>query len=495
MFKTPLPNQSLWHNTTMGFLQSADTFANGGWWHDSNILKATGAGLDTEESRAWQGWWNEKIVELVRLSMKQPDALTVLLTGRSEKNFSEIIKRIVASKDLEFDMMGLKPAVSPSNQKFQSTMHFKQIFLNAMMETYKYAEEIKIYEDRPKHTKGFREFLAEYNRRQGLAPTRGPLTAEVIQVADISTTLDPVMEVAEIQTMINGHNDAIAKEGWRKKLYLKKSTFFTSYMLDKEHTERILAVANIPGGKNEGIIVQGSNVIISPRPPTQNILDKVGGLGAKMNWQVTAIGCWQDKVWAALLAPLPVQAQYHVENPRPWVVLAFRRGSKPIDAKHIKQWDPLPDGGFPIETEVGERVVLRIEKEGEEFEPRGQHKRKHPGDESDYTPRGPSNRNDSRAARGGGRGRGRGDRGNRGGGRGRGGRGGRGGGFNNYRSLDDVSQSQQGGNNAGVSYDDTYPPLGSRQGGNRGRGGNNGGGQGRPMGGQSSGGQDLQNYY
>lgn len=497
MFKTPLPNPSLWNASTIGLLQSPDVFANGGWWHDATILKATGAGIETEEPRAWEGWWNEKIVELVRLSMKEPNSLTVLLTGRSEKNFSEIVQRIVASKELEFDMVGLKPQVSPTNQTFQSTMHFKQVFLNAMMETYRHAEEIRIYEDRPKHTKGFRDFLAEYNRRQGINPTRGPLSAEVIQVADQSTTLDPVIEIAEIQTIIHGHNDTVERDGTKKKLSITKSTFFTSYMLDKGYKEKILAAANIPGGKKDGIIVQGSNVLISLRPPTQNILDKIGGMGANMSWQVTAIGCWQDKIWAAALSPLPADTPYHVLDGKPWVVLAFRKGSRPTDAKNIKQWNPLPNGGFPIETTVGERVVLRIEQEGEESEPRGQHKRKHPGDESDHIPRGPG-RNDSRgyhtsASRGGGRGRGRGDRGNKGG-RGRGGRGGRGGGFNNYRSLDDVAQNQQDGFNGGVSYDDAYPALGARPGGNGQRGGANGG-QGRPMGGQSSAGQDLQNYY
>ena len=499
VFKTPLPNPSLWQGNTVGQLSNPDIFTNGGWWHDPCILSATGGGVEIEEPRAWEGWWNEKIVELVRLSMKQSDALTVLLTGRSEKNFSGIVKRIVASKGLEFDMIGLKPLVSPSNQKFQSTMHYKQIFLNDLMETYRHAEEIRIYEDRPKHTKGFRDFLAEYNRRQGMNPTRGQLTAEVIQVADQSTTLDPVMEIAQIQLMINQHNDAVVKEGKSKKqLYLKKTTFFTSYMLEKADRERLLAVANIQSSKNESLNIQGSNVVITPRPPSQQILDKVGGMGAKMSWRVIAIGNWQDKVWAALLEPVPRHAPYHVENAKPWVVLAVRKGSKPVEAKHIKKWDTLPeDQSFVFETTVGERVVMRIDTEGDDQENRGQNKRKHPGDESDFTSKAPNGRHDSRgyhtsAGRGGGRGgRGRGDRGNQKGGRGRGrGRGGQ----PPYRSLDDVNQNQ-GGFNAPVSYDDAYPALGSGSGGKGNRGGNNGGSQGRPLGGQSSGGQDLQNYY
>ena len=112
VFKTPLPNPLLWNGPTIGTLSSQEVFVNGGWWHDSRILAATGEGIETEENRAWEGWWNEKIVELVRLSIQQKDALCVLLTGRSERGFAELIQKMVNAKGLEFDMAGLKPQTS-----------------------------------------------------------------------------------------------------------------------------------------------------------------------------------------------------------------------------------------------------------------------------------------------------------------------------------------------------------------------------------------------
>ena len=59
---SPLPNPRLWTGSTIGFLQTQDQFANGGWWHDAHILEATGDGVDKEEPRGWKGWWNEQIV-------------------------------------------------------------------------------------------------------------------------------------------------------------------------------------------------------------------------------------------------------------------------------------------------------------------------------------------------------------------------------------------------------------------------------------------------
>jgi hypothetical protein len=82
--------------------------------------------------------------------MEQKDALTVLLTGRGEANFGEPIKRMVASQNLEFDLVGLKPEVGPNGQRFKSTMNFKQNFLQDLLYTYKQAEEVRVYEDRVK---------------------------------------------------------------------------------------------------------------------------------------------------------------------------------------------------------------------------------------------------------------------------------------------------------------------------------------------------------
>lgn len=150
MFNSPLPNPQLWNGQTVGFLQTYDGFANGGWWHDPNLLAATGEGIEVEEPRAWKGWWNEQIVQLVELSMQQKDALTVLLTGRSEAGFADLIKRIVSSRKLEFDLICLKPEVGPNSQQFASTMAFKQAFLEELVLTYKQADEIRVYEDRVK---------------------------------------------------------------------------------------------------------------------------------------------------------------------------------------------------------------------------------------------------------------------------------------------------------------------------------------------------------
>jgi uncharacterized membrane protein YgcG len=425
--------------------------------------------------------------------MEQKDALTVLLTGRSEEGFTELLKKMVASRGLGFDMVVLKPKAGPNNQRFSSTMAFKQVYLETLVETYKGADEIRVYEDRPKHTKGFRDFFTDYNKRQngiGGVPTRGPIVAEVVQVADGATLLDPVVETAEVQRLINDHNAAVdaGKTRRQNRFQIKKTVFYTGYLITNADTQKLLTLAQIPPNMPDTELKYlANNVLITPRPCPNSILEKVGGMGNKLLWEVTGTAAFENKIWAVAVQPVPRSAKYYTENPAPIVVLALRKGARPIDAGKIQNWQPVPaDKALIFETTVGEKVLLRIEdedpKEGEyeSLFPNKSNKRKHT-QETDSPNRSASGqygqqkrdgfngRGRGQGTSGGNRGSGRGNRGsgnrsgNHGGGAGRGGRG-RGG--RGYRSLDDVApangtfnQNQQGYTaNVAMTYDD-FPPL------------------------------------
>ncbi|KAF2470359.1 uncharacterized protein BDR25DRAFT_334433 [Lindgomyces ingoldianus] len=487
LFASPLPNKHIWNGSTIGQLASPDVFVNGGWWHDSAILASTGEGVEKEEGRAWKGWWNEQIVTLVELSMQQKDALTVLLTGRSESGFSDLIKRIVKSRKLDFHMVCLKPAIGPANQKFKNTMEFKQELLKDIVYTYKDAEEIRIYEDRVKHTKAFREFFFNFNKdlmSTAVQQIRKPLTAEVVQVAENATQLDPVSEVAEIQRLINSHN-ALVKAGNAPRgtppYQIKKTVFYTGYMIPQAMTEKLISLVKLPPGMPDSDIRYLANsILITPKPCPKSILDKVGGIGNKVTWKVTGVSCFENKLWAARVEPVPKSQRYYSENPIPTIVLAIRKGGKPADAVRIVNWHPVPDEqSYKFESIVGEKVLLRVEEEQanesewESYFPNKTHKRPHEDEQGtngghtrdfrsrqeDRRPNGQSNYrggNQNRGGRGNHRGPSFGSRGGRGGGGGGYGRGGQSGGRgrgrsgpSQYKSLDDVDKNYGNSN-----YDD-----------------------------------------
>ena len=495
LFASPLPNKQIWNGPTLGSLANPNLFLNGGWWHDASILAATGEGVEIEEPRAWKGWWNEQIVELVELSMQQKDVLTVLLTGRAEGPFAALILRMIKSKGLVFDLVCLKPAVGPAGQKFASTMIFKQELLRDLVFTYRAADEIRIYEDRPKHTLGFRNFFTEFNRAlmsPGPPATRKTITVDVIQVPENATQLDPVTEVACIQRMINEHNLAVRNRSAPKllrPLQIKRTVLYTGYQISSPFSDDLAQLVNTPPtASKDSIQILANSVLITPRPAPHHILEKIGGMGAHMRWRVTGLSVFENRIWAAKVEPVPAGKVYHTDNPTPMVVLALRRGARPADANKIQNWQPVPEAQtVEFDSVIGEKVLLRID---EEQDPRvlnwrnenvPPHKKQRRGfdtnNEQDFPrlggapPKGPSassnqhqgNKGDEKKAqgsnggnRGGGsqnrgrggfqRGNGRGNRGayrggfSTGGGRGRG-RGGQ----HAYKSLDDVTYGDAGG--------------------------------------------------
>lgn len=377
LFSSPLPNPQIWSPPTVGLLQTYETLAYGGWWHDASILAATGEGLEKEEPRAWEGWWNETIVQLVELSIQSKEVLTVLLTGRGETNFQDLVNRICNAKKLDFDMVVLKPEVGPTGQRFETTMGFKQEFLRELVFTYKNAEEIRIYEDRPKHVKGFREYFERINKSllshpaDQPPPSRKPITAEVIHVCELKSALTPETEVDVVQKAINRHNHAISTGGpnpsksVNKHLKIVEHFSYFGYLINQTDSARLITLIH---GLSNSLIDSGevrllaSSILITPYVPRKDILKKVGGYGKKVTWQVTGYARFEDRIWAARVAPVS-ETQIHTQDPTPLVVLAIRKGSRQVDATRIQDWEAVaPEKAFMFETTVGDKVMLKIEE-------------------------------------------------------------------------------------------------------------------------------------
>lgn len=107
-----------------------------------------------------------------------------------------------------------------------------------------------------------------------------------------------------------------------------------------------------------------NSILIAPRPPNHQTLNKVGGKGRKLTWQVTGTAAFENKIWAVRVAPIPETEKYFTNDPVPIVVLAVRKGARPIDAGRIQNWQPVPpEKAFIFETVVGDKQTLRIEAE------------------------------------------------------------------------------------------------------------------------------------
>lgn len=365
-------------------------------------------------------------------------------------------------------------------------------------------------------TLAFRDYFDSLNAElvSPTAPTpRKPIKAVVIQVADTVTTLDPVIETSEVQRMINDHNtvindshrvgDSINLLAWE----IKRHVFFTGYLLAQKDGAKLIDLLNqsykIP---ETGISYLANSILISPRPPAHHIITRVGGWGFKQKWQVTGIGHFENKLWAARVTPVPSKSSTYTENPIPLVVLAMNKNARPVDANKIQIWLAVtPADSLTFETTVGEKVQLRVERATEadsdrDNPPHNDLKRPYHtfrpnrggyNNDENRRPNGPGNGRGGYQNRGRGGGGGNGPQagGNRGRGRGGGGGGNRGGnargrGRGGYRSLDDIGPSNdryvgqgrnQRQNNPGPEFRDSYnskfPPLGGGDGAGDGDGG------------------------
>jgi hypothetical protein len=459
LFASPLPNRQIWDGASLGQLMAEDRFANGGWWHDPTFLAATGEGVEKEEARAWSGWWNEQIASLCELSMQQKDAFSVLLTGRGEGKFANLIKRMVKSRGLSFDMICLKPQTSPNNTRIKDTMGFKQELLRDIMYTYRAAEEIRVYEDRPPHVLEFRRWLKEFNETLVTNPNakRGPLGFEVVEVAMEATNLDPVKEVSEVQRIINEHNTLYRSGKLDRRaqpLQIKSMVFNTGYLLKTTDTKKLIEEFVPPEVRAmRGIKIHADAIPIAMASAQQHILNQVGGIGNKVRFNIVAEGQLEDRVWAVRVEPTKPREPIHTLNHPPSIVLALK-DARTKDVNEIESWTPIqPHQSIQIETTVGEKAMLSIVPEG----PPSQHRSKRPRGDHSYTSnsanfnRGGAGGGASSNYRGGNQGRGRGN--GRGGDRGRGGKGGQGRGGAGGRGGRGGGYGRGGGSTGYMDYD------------------------------------------
>lgn len=298
--------------------------------------------------------------------------------------------------------------------------------------------------------------------------------------------------------MINKHN-AQTKIG--KILEIKRTVFYTGYLLTAMDTNNLLTLVKLPPNMEENNVrFLANNVLITFGPAQPYVLNKVGGLGSKQTWQVTGFGTLDNKIWAARVAPVPPTSHQHTDSNVPFVLLAHHKNARPSEANRIQNWQSVSaDKQYIFQTIVGEKAQLRVEpivdgeSEYDSLLPRQTLKRRHSppqqssrggyGNDENRRPNAPNsgNRNGNQnrpRGIGGGRGNTNNARGGRGGGSGRGGSGGgggrgRGGGQRGtYKSLDDVGtgggryNAQRGEPNYddyapnGDGYNAAFPALG-----------------------------------
>ena len=230
LFKSAWPNKMLYVYPTLQTLLNNTYLLTGGWWDDpvpfELILKLSGA--DTTENNPTftspatnptvttgrksnlSSYWNHDILKLSKLSNVQEDTITILLTGRKENIFKNIILKIIELSRLEdpiflqpslqFDAICLKRTTTTTGSSWITTMMYKTPLVRDFLDYYPNLEEVTIYDDMMNQINGFNNFFNEIKHK---FPN---LQWFVVPVEPKFTTFPQYVEFLYFQTVLQRHN-------------------------------------------------------------------------------------------------------------------------------------------------------------------------------------------------------------------------------------------------------------------------------------------------
>lgn len=352
LFITPSPNQELFTGPALEILQNPTLIHSGGWWQDPAFLKATGEGWDVEQKTAWQGWWNEDVVALVRDSMVDPNVLTILLTGRRQ-HFGPLISEMCRAKGLTFDALVMRSG------SFSNTLAFKVAFMTELLEHYKLVTKITIYEDRKWHMREFQKFLKEYSQAM-----RNELDYNVILVAGLIKFLDPMVETTLVRQAVQAHNEAyeldLLARPHAHRLVFSDIHLFTGYIIKSTSRAALLNafLAFVPN-VNDGSVKFHANAIVIRRYTVSKKDAAVLKYGKHYKWRVTHFGELNDEQWAVKVEPIGFKSR--AETPGVSIIAQRKRAIGSSAGQKVVEWMPL-EKTLEIETQLGDWTVKKIVK-------------------------------------------------------------------------------------------------------------------------------------
>ncbi|SAL99595.1 hypothetical protein [Absidia glauca] len=215
LFLSPSLSPTIWHPSLIRQLVGEDVFGPG-WWRDYRSLDL--GPMDKLEKTHWAHYWNEEVVARARESLQDPMVMTVVLTGRRTVPFLPLISRMLASKGLDFDLVGLRPDPTQESHDdhvnnntphrtygassvFKNTLDFKTSFILNLLHNIPSLSKVNMWDDRMGHVKKFQDFLHRLTRTKQLASG-----SNVYHVKPILPRYRPLWEHKVVTHVLETHN-------------------------------------------------------------------------------------------------------------------------------------------------------------------------------------------------------------------------------------------------------------------------------------------------
>ncbi len=311
LFRSPTPNPKLWNRKFIGSLK-ADLKDNGLGWFQSPITLSPKY-IDQDN-------FIESTVEKVIESMNNPNAVTVLLTGRNTE-FTDLVKGLLSKRGLEFDYVGLKPTtggLSTINFKFS---YIKNVIQDLKTKNYN-VNKINIWEDREEHVKKFNKFFHDMG-----------IPFKVNFVSDGEWFMPEDSERELVSILVNEHNK---KNGNEKEFDMYKKPNYYALVLDDTSRTKLLSSVQVPEGwKNVA-----HHMTIVPPP-------MMGKESEVMQWALDNIGkefSVKTKALGLSDAAMAVAVDgVSSLNKVPHITVAVPQGGSPKNSLNISNWKDMEE--------------------------------------------------------------------------------------------------------------------------------------------------------
>ncbi|KAG0215247.1 hypothetical protein BGX28_000466 [Mortierella sp. GBA30] len=346
LFRSPLPNPTLWDPAFVGTLITWNN-CGPGWWHTPETLEF---GPEAEAS-AWDGWWNEDLVQDVIRSSNDPGCLTILLTGRNGPVYGDRLIRMIRAKRLDFDLVATKPStvarLDPTQSKTKilkeiylklHTFSAKHDFLYNVLFEYPSIQHMHIWDDRPGQVAKFRQAGQEWLDKKMLQ------TFEITVVHLPHRYMDTKREIDLVSAMVETHNQQVELEAKGGAFLVAGQGLMPKIRPELEGTrlwdpyetyvpQRRSRIELVPIIQHTGILFServqsflrnntGSDALIKPPQALQRhdlpswvaademhvflckgmapaeYLRSIGGLGATVLLEIDAVGEFEGRIWA-----------------------------------------------------------------------------------------------------------------------------------------------------------------------------------------------------
>ncbi|CAI4035733.1 hypothetical protein SMKI_13G3840 [Saccharomyces mikatae IFO 1815] len=159
LFATPGPTEHFYTRELLNLLTSS-VLPNGGWWNEQEFLRAA-IKISKTKPRGYS--WNEEIIRLAEKSFCSKDTISIVLTGREEGKFYELIQHALQTakshwkcsrNEFRFNAVCLKKtAIS------KYTSEYKKELMRDFLKYYPSLRELTIYDDRVHQIEAFKTFF------------------------------------------------------------------------------------------------------------------------------------------------------------------------------------------------------------------------------------------------------------------------------------------------------------------------------------------------